>query len=125
MELEKQVCSLELAKRLHELRLIQDASYYWCLAVDRPGESFLRDRRCYERQYAAFTVAELGELLPTPINSIRFQDYWRCAYQAGPRQEFHYVEAASEADARAKMLIYLQQNKLIPASVAPSSDIGQ
>jgi hypothetical protein len=72
-----------------------------------------------EEYVAAFTVAELGEMLPPilhlngPFGWSSFKSdagEWLCKaeYYASADQE-----AESEADARAKMLIYLLENKLI------------
>lgn len=85
---------------------------------------------------SAFTVAELGEVLPKGIE-YTMDEYpaklwfltcdWiggkaRCDYEADDGQRImewtpkpKQNEAATEADARAKMLIYLLENKLIPS----------
>jgi hypothetical protein len=68
---------------------------------------------------SAYTVAELGDLLPTAYCSWWYtkkdgvgDTLWRAAasqYDDEPAS----AEAATEADARAKMLIYLLENKLL------------
>ena len=77
MEPEKQVCSLELAKRLKELGVEQESLFYWvwfdtkfdiCYKdssgrfqnIDEPFKVY----DMYPCYYSAFTVAELGEALP-------------------------------------------------------------
>ena len=85
MELEKQVCNFELAKKLKELGVKQDSLFYWWedkgqfVDTDRFGE----DRYCsrqiefgedsrnhwHEIKISAFTVAELGNLLPILVKS--------------------------------------------------------
>jgi hypothetical protein len=70
--LEKQCVSLELAKRLEKLGVKQDALYWWSTHTI-PSTLWNRDDldkslKGYEgpafSTYAAFTVAELGEMLP-------------------------------------------------------------
>lgn len=79
-----------------------------------------------EKKYmpSAFTVAELGEILPVHINhskstatglSIHIYktlDNWKIGYIGSGVVEFE-VFSHTEAEARAKMLIYLLENKLI------------
>jgi hypothetical protein len=131
MPLEKQVCSRELAKRLEELGVKQESLFWW-------GESKLTYTGGLTSQaqlnggISAFTVAELGEMLPDEINIpskngkprshnhwLRFGRYrvsvnrfW-CAYPGGNTRTNLEERADTEADARAKMLIYLLENKLI------------
>lgn len=116
MELEKQVCNLELAKRLKELGVEQYSYFHWFQIDDdwhvRPiaGESF-------RARLAAFTAAELGEMIYRTENGFRVDTMnWN-----GRIRVFlnHYAEpgheefSETEADARAKMLIYLIENKLV------------
>jgi hypothetical protein len=79
--------------------------------------------------WSAFTVAELGEMLPEEINKplssgrVRAANHWlsfgkyygrhRCSYIAGKHTSGLNEWADTEADARAKMLIYLIENKLV------------
>jgi hypothetical protein len=143
MTLEKQVCSLDLAKRLKELGVKQESEYEW--EQERSdGKAYLKTsgirgcRRCgaiingFPRpritveHYAAFSVAELGELLPYEIKRseqgqdrtliltikhqcvISYKEKWN--YRETPE-----CKGRTEADARAKMLIYLLDNKLMEA----------
>ena len=122
--LEKQVTSLELSKRLKELGVKQDSYWKWenysknaygyvkewqltdssCLD-DEINVIGLRDPKDYEI-YAAFTVAELGEMLPGGYHSSRMDDVWYC-------EDVYVTKAETEANARAKMLIWLIENKLV------------
>ena len=76
------------------------------------------------RDLAAFTVAELGEMLPVVIQEWNMEcqrhttGAWIISYYCdAKRSEFKSVlacaDADTEADARAKMLIYLLEGKLI------------
>lgn len=66
--------------------------------------------------WCAFTVAELGELLknPTPniILTYKINDLYKCATGCEDTILVEFEEE-NEADARAKMLIYLLENKLM------------
>jgi hypothetical protein len=71
-----------------------------------------------ENEYSAFTVAELGEMLPVFVDGLplgisadRTGIYTR--YDNGSMKVS--FEADTEADARAKMLIHLIENKLLSA----------
>lgn len=153
MKLEHQVTSLELSKRLKELGVKQESLFYWMeytnkrtgvkewdlnnhgqrgmneyqiLGEEKSGRSWNND---WDGQCSAFTVAELGEMLPF---SIKFQkhvcylsceknipDYggWFCKYESSdiirPTKATDIFTADTEADARANMLIYLLENGLI------------
>ncbi len=126
MKLEQQVVSLELAKKLKELGVKQESLYWWTSADNKTPilRGWMNDYETNSRWtvYSAFTVAELGEMLPTNI-----EDYY-IIYDRLVDSSFHvYYEkigkrpeilikdqgADTEADARAKMIIYLLENKLI------------
>ena len=64
--LEQQVCSRELAKRLEELGVRQESVFWW---VDRTL-TYTGGRASHAQRQggiAAFTVAELGAMLPDDI----------------------------------------------------------
>lgn len=119
MKIENQVTSLELSKKLKELGVKQESAFYWYFSIDDnkwkiTDNELLKDERwewCF-----AFTVAELGEMLPKHCKS--FQAYntkknnkWWCEYSQYGVIDTKYAE--TEANARAKMLIYLLENNLI------------
>ncbi len=80
MELENQVVSLDLAKRLKELKVKQESLFYWSTRTFEPGltgpnpiTALILGTEINQSQYhkvtdeiiaSAFTVAELGEILP-------------------------------------------------------------
>ena len=122
MKLEQQVVNLELAKRLKELGVKQESLHEWkrnhhthAYMVDQQGPWESADT---EALIAAFTVAELGEMLPESF-AVPRKSWERDAdaflwgiYIEKPKPTI--ISAATEADARAKMLIYLLENKLMP-----------
>lgn len=148
MTLEKQVCSLELAKRLKELGVPQVTSLFtWVKSLEEDEDckgdykviilgnagfknyyAAGRDNKEIGEMFAAFTVAELGKILPLTINKVglpitgmpwrlcceRYPDSqdWVCSYRSGKLTTSDQW-SLSEADARAKMIIYLLENKLI------------
>lgn len=124
MKLENQVVSLDLAKRLKELGVPQDSIFKWILpgSHNPPLVKYKYDSDYYTLSEAdAFTVAELGEMLPRnvqgePLQICRsFSDGWFVGYGNHMDLNGWHVESAdTEVDARAKMLIYLLENKLIP-----------
>lgn len=73
--------------------------------------------------YAAFTVTELGEMLPDAVftdGKQFYMDYlkavvggWAIKYSSESGEAVYMTAADTEADARAKMLIYLLENKLV------------
>jgi hypothetical protein len=131
MKVEEQVCSLELAKKLKELGVGQNGLYVWVdnnhagWEVELETETVLP---VYPSGYCvAFTVAELGELLPLCVETdpgtdgllrcYKLDEAWQVGYFDMENNEYvDAVEADTEADARAKMLIYLLENKLVDAT---------
>lgn len=135
MELTKQVVSLELAKRLKELGVPQgdweSASplFYWSfydggarrdkpklIPVDDCNFGFMEDL------VAAFTVAELGEMFLGQIISFehrrdgKYRVWWYGSPKTMIEQRMHNIDGDTEADARAAMLVYLLENKLLPVT---------
>lgn len=85
MELEKQVCSRELAKRLKELGFKQESLFYWAQGLTiYPNAPFANSKwrnggKTPLYGYSAFTVAELGEILPLEINGTYYFTTHRCS----------------------------------------------
>lgn len=121
MTLEQQVCSLELAKKLKELGVKQE-SYFahykfneqWELAV-QCNRGFFRFRDMaiippsdgHIEFIAAFTVAELGEILKLYLPNIKdLPEEFSDAIDEGWDWIF-------SSDYWAKMLIYLLEHKII------------
>jgi hypothetical protein len=140
MQLENQVCSPEKAKRLNELGVKQESLFWWTntWVDDECGKSY-GDLRCSPQivqeakgisfsqgnTVAAFTVAELGEMLPKlcysqQVHSDTESNRWETDAPEGMIEDTdERFLADTEADARAKMLIYLIENDLL-ASKEPT-----
>ncbi len=141
MPVETQVCSRELAQRLAELEVRQESVFWW---VDRKltYTGGLTSQVQLRGGIAAFTVAELGAMLPDEINIpaktgkpraynhwLRFGRYrvageacW-CAYPGGTARTNLETRANTEADARAKMLVYLLENHGLDHGVGHPSGV--
>lgn len=139
MKLEQQVVSLELAQKLKELGVKQESFFIWKQCINKqlacyqiPTVSTHKNVDNDDEIIAsAFTVAELGEMLPSGLskdgknyrihivngNGLKYLDY--VTYENGTPtfllQGYPMLANSkdTEADARAKMLIYLLENKLI------------
>ena len=101
MKLENQIVSLELAKRLKELGCKQDSIFKWHSKLDEKGNRVYTEIvylpiKQMEQDYSAFTVAELGELLPKDYYSQFNGDQWMCLKppysQVFPDQNSHREE---------------------------------
>ena len=133
MKLEDQVASLELSKKLKELGFPQEGLFWW---VNQPNgglntngykwqlEGEPKTRMPQYDYIVAPTVSELGEILPDRVikKSGRGYDGLQIWKWSGWNIEYHetfevpqirYTFEKTEADARAKILIYLLENKLI------------
>lgn len=146
MILEKQVCSIELAKKLRGLGVEQKSIFWhWATDVEKDGLTWwtisekeprrgkkvreLSTPKHYRGKISAFTVAELGELLPKQYQIYSYptlvngKKTWDCTSQDSRIQQTEGWEhgqqgtppmfSDTEADARAKMLVYLLESKLI------------
>ncbi len=129
MKLKDQVVSFELARKLKELEVKQESLFGYDangnLMDDKETELA---RRIPIEVISAFTVAELGEMLPprfTPnrqsyeiFYSLKYSSKWRSGwlaeYRVAPYGAVRVSKsAATEADARAKLLVHLIEKKLI------------
>lgn len=97
MNIEDQVCSLELAKRLKELGVKQESLFTY-FNIDGEGKYHIYFCECLpeEGEYAgkpiaAFTVAELGEMLPNAIAIDDKEDEFN-HYRINIKK-FNYVES--------------------------------
>lgn len=123
MEIEDQLTSLELSKRLKELGVKQDSYFVWreypFVISDHPKlmvetewilgiPGYLNPE--FLNQYSAFSVAELGEILPETC------EYFSIHKRHGLfilNYGIKEIWNKKEADARAELRIYLLENGLI------------
>jgi len=127
MKLEEQVANIEPAKEMKDLGSKQDAhfSYFqvdeWNVVLRETREMFNPNSYSTINKdtfiCSAPTVAELGEMLPEEYNTAyllndKEEKNWG-AYKNRMYQTNPSVKAETEADARAKMWIWLKKEGLI------------
>lgn len=135
MTLENQCVSLELAKEMKELGFKQESLFWWVEPRPSSGRNKWEIIDCQDthvkENYSAYTVAELGEMLPMSLTAEQMgnaPEYgemylemwhdsygWRLTYRNDNEQSIleEPIEADTEVNARAKMLCYLKKNNLI------------
>ncbi len=143
MKLENQLVCKELSKKLKELGVKQESLHYWYMHKLYGKDKDYSDSLClagmfdfstypekWWNRYSAFTVAELGEMLPVQFDDFGWADLkiskckatWDIAYvHYHFNDNNHLVEISYQveirekalADAMAKMLIWLIENKHI------------
>ena len=134
MNLETQVVSIALAKEMAELGFEQDSLFSWIVYEDKTAHIELT--KWAKTQYvgigikesvlyAAYTVAELGEILPYSITlpsqtvyflkcgKVQQESDWTYVHYTNLRSGLHYTQYHTEANARAKMCIWLRKEKFI------------
>lgn len=132
MTIEQQVPSLETCRRLKELGYPQaSSSFYWMKMLDpniygkkpehpyqlrrNDEETWGDDRFSVDKgDFAAPTVAELGEALPPYTRSYfatKLGNQWNCTLTMKSDIQFF---GETEAKARALMWIYLKERNLLP-----------
>jgi hypothetical protein len=115
MKIEQQVVSFELAIKLKELGIKQESLYWY----NKEGELITSGYFHYKEKstyISAFTVAELGDILPKGgwSQESTYGGYRVWMFDRDPpHEQKEFTWAETEANARAKMLIYLIENKLI------------
>ena len=124
MTLEQQVTSVEISKKLKELEVKQESLFWWVEFKSFPvkywqivDEDDKKHLNFPERTISAFTVAELLELLPASTSVLKRTDFPTNKIPRYYAEVFdtHYVEIYDKnpANACAKLLIHLLENKLI------------
>lgn len=119
MKLENQVTSLEVSQKLKALGVKHESFFWWDGFGRFDGGFSIHYPRpvmggAKSLTFSAFTVAELGEMLPEYIVTMkRNPDEYACFNHITHTSKDYGVHVATtEADARGKMLIYLLENNL-------------
>lgn len=123
MKIKKQLTVLETSLRLQKLEVEQESYWSWVkhpatkdykiMSCDMSGRTNLL--AAGYNVVSAFTVAELGEIINKLLKKEQTHK-WKSYKGLKWFAEFSFgtlVEADTEAETRAKMLIYLLENKLI------------
>jgi hypothetical protein len=113
MTIQQQCCTPTQGERLKELGVKQKSLFYWHPYFKVPvfGESFaphpnfVKIQVCNDKAnaYSAFTVAELGQMLPCGYDTFKTPDNEWCAYIDGGDG----VRFPTEASARAALILRL------------------
>lgn len=135
MQIEKQVISLETAKKLKELGIEKESLFYWQLNEANPyyipkipvyGNP--RDKNLFAIPFPAYTSAELGEMLYKvwpEKKPLLFQEFYSHELDVCWKTNHPFVtegkdilvigvvKKMSEAEARGKMLIYFIEKGFI------------
>ena len=137
MLLEKQLSNLELSKKLKELGVKQESEFYWGSSTNNDFILIAKDRKSeypniFHYSYSVFSTSELGEMLPWRLEigsdyyelsiskngtDIPYSVYYEKINSNGTFDgtlNDYFFDSNREADARAKMLIYLLENNLLP-----------
>ena len=124
MKIEDQVCTLEQAKKLKELRILQQSAFKYVGELAdildlvttsgyeweyHPGHG---DRQI---QLSAFTVAELGIMLNAKSNETKNCHYHNPSKMYSHLRAFNPSLFRTEAESRADYLIFLLENKVMTA----------
>jgi hypothetical protein len=127
MTIENHVTSLKLSKRLHELGVRQKSLFCW-ITNQRTNKWTVvyGSNHSFDLAYPAYLASELGEMLPQIINikgishkwlSAKYDrdemTVWEATLKTYQQENLKFFPADNEANARAKMMIYLLENDLI------------
>lgn len=127
MNLESQVVSLELAKRMEKLGAPRESLFVWAIGDKLWKPTLGLNNSGWNEKIAAFTVAEMGEMLAAikyesrgfPAFMCNFaMGHWWAGYRNPPLEWINSGsqeagDDSTEADARAKLWIYLKEKGLI------------
>jgi len=120
MKLEDQIVSLELAKKLKEVGYPQEGLWWWNIneIISSPRLNFytIIAKEGQDDFIVAPTVAELGDRLKN-ITLVSFFPYYiknKNVWHTGFKES--NINDNTEANARAKMWLYLKENKLAKES---------
>lgn len=109
MNLESQVCNLELSKKLHELEVKQESLFKWYRCSPNTFKIAKYSKNKERIICSAFTASELLELLPNKHTNLYKTEE---GYVFSIFGEPNTIEK-NICNALAKMLIHLIENKII------------
>ena len=118
MKIKNQVTCVELSQKMCELGFNQEGHYWWCIYIKSNEATLTTDDYCKSNpkdytHYVAYTVAELGEMLPEWACTMKLpKEHNRKKWIATLHSKIE-TDSDTEANARAKMLIWLKENKLL------------
>ena len=116
MKLESQITARELSERLRDLGVKQLGTFYWRQQEGGPWSIATAEELAGAAEFVfAPNVAELGVTLPFNAIGQRIEaktPYWVHYFEEDNLTGRNF-DAMTEADARAKMLIHLLEQKLI------------
>lgn len=129
MQLNNQVVSLELAKKMKELGFKQESLFYWTeyeteeAYIEQAQYVALFEEEEEKLSYSAYTVAELGEMLPPTIEDRDIKSYFQieknsegkyfCTYTTIDEALVYIQVDRNLAEALARLLINLKGNNLL------------
>jgi len=135
VNLQEQCISLEIATRLKELGCVQESLFYWHNIDCLPSVicAHWHPERSGDFWVAAYTIAELAQLLPSPMivrNTTSYleyhhterelgywikgeNDYGKYCYPLVLNHEYCYWKELKMADCYGKMLIQLLELNLV------------
>ena len=115
--------AIELAKKMKELSAPQESLFWWGGFGKWDGGIFIKTKLGirfgkygdgFDPECPAYTVAELGEMLPDDCSFVKGHNAYNEPIWAADSEYFDIGhEANTEADARAAMWIYLKENNLL------------
>ncbi len=121
--IETQVCSLYLSKKLEQLGVKQESEFFWIIKDNKKEVFWKYSKEEWENNYSkrlpgckfhsAFTVAELGDMLKGKISfPYWYKGYWIYSNENAniPNDGCITIKEDNEADARALLLIHLLEN---------------
>lgn len=114
MKIENQVCSLEQAKKLKELGVSPESTFYWHFGVISKTWIIINSKasNITINDYPAYTVAELGVMLPIESYTQRLAEYGQWEW-INEGNKSGWAGYNTESEARGEMLIiHLQKRKI-------------
>lgn len=117
MNLENQVTCPDTSELLKRLGVEQRSAFYWFQKKGSFGWHLtgrtLPPRFLNGSELAAFTVAELGEVLGVYVNRISYYPNLKKYCYEDAKGKPRYINFDTEVEARASLVIYLKENNLI------------